>query len=198
MADGTHLHPSSLVRALKDQFSISTFVETGTLLGNTAFWACSHVRKVVSIEADQQLYQLARKNFQAIRSIDLRFGKSEHVLKEVLLALDKSPALFWLDAHWSGPGTAGESHECPLLDEIVVIDSGESEHIILIDDARLFVNGPPAPHKRDQWPSIFVVIDYLRTRFPNSYIAIWNDVIIRVPGATSATFERIMQHSLPH
>ena len=52
------------------------------------------------------------------------------------------------------------------------------EHIILIDDARLFINGPPAPHKHDQWPSIGVIIDHLRSQFQNTYIAIWNDVVV--------------------
>ena len=134
--------PPNLALSLKNQFLLETFVETGTLLGHTALWACSHFSHVLSIEADQQLYRLACQKLKGIHNIDLRYGKSEYVLKQIVCERDK-PALFWLDAHWSGPGTAGESYECPLLDEIAVVDGQAREHIILIDDARLFIIRPP-------------------------------------------------------
>src|SRR5690349_2942511 len=95
-----------------------TFVETGTLLGNTAYWAGAHFERVISIEADMKLYQGARTRLAPLSNVHLYYGKSQHLLAPLMKGLDR-PAIVWLDAHWSGPGTAGEELECPLLDEIV-------------------------------------------------------------------------------
>jgi hypothetical protein len=88
--------------------------------------------------------------------------------------------MFWLDAHWSGGETYGENDECPLLEELAIINVSPYEHIILIDDARLFLSPPPAPHRIEQWPDITTVINCLNC-VSNRYIIIIEDVIVAAP-----------------
>lgn len=94
------------------------------------------------------------------------------------------PALFWLDAHWSGGPTAGEQNECPVLDEIRAINdwSLSAESCILIDDARLFFGPPPPPHKLDQWPTFTEISDTLRV-VGDRYVTVLDDVVIAIPRA---------------
>ena len=49
------------------------------------------------------------------------------------------PALFWLDAHYSGGETAHSKNKAtPIQDELNKILSSEYDNVILIDDARFF------------------------------------------------------------
>lgn len=102
-------------------------------------------------------------------------------LDGVMRSLD-SPAIIWLDAHWNGPAPAGggEDDECPLLEEIRVVNRSPFQNVVLVDDARLFTSPPPPPHKPDQWPDLWAVLSALMAA-PDRYIAICEDVIIAVP-----------------
>jgi len=52
------------------------------------------------------------------------------------------PTLFWLDAHWSGAGTATSDLETPILAELnAVLDGAPAGSVVLIDDHREFVRG---------------------------------------------------------
>jgi hypothetical protein len=60
-------------------------------------------------------------------------------LPEVLATI-REPALFWLDAHYSGGITSGSDEYCPVLRELeLIFNNGVREHVVLVDDARLFV-----------------------------------------------------------
>ncbi len=186
--------PDYLVLGLRNSLSLGTFIETGTNVGNTCRWAARHFDHVVSIEADERLYQTARQNVGNRPNVDLRFGASQSVLRSVVPAL-AGPALFWLDAHWCGPETAGLDHQCPVLEEIDAIDAGGRQHVILIDDARMFINPGlyPAPIRPEQWPSCQQVFDRLRAKSTNFYIAIQDDVIVRVPARWREALERLQK-----
>jgi hypothetical protein len=182
--------PQKLALWLRDEAATRDFIETGTYRGGTARWAASHFDRVISIEADRELHSAARKRLASYANVDLRLGQSQDVLTTLMSELSR-PALVWLDAHWSGGITAGEAAECPLLEEIAAVDAGVMENVVLIDDARYFLNSPPPPHKREQWPSVGVVIEKLRSKF-DSYICITDDVIIRLPIALQDRFEAFM------
>jgi hypothetical protein len=182
--------PRRLALRLRDAAATRDFIETGTNRAGTARWAARHFDRVISIESDPKLHRTATQRVASYANVDLRLGLSQDVLKTLIPELSR-PALVWLDAHWSGGVTAGEDAECPLLEEIAVIDAGTVEHLILIDDARLFLNPPPMPHKREHWPSADAVIKELRTKF-NSYICITDDVIIRLPSDLGDRFEKFM------
>ncbi len=182
--------PRRLALWLRDTAATRDFVETGTFLGGTAKWAARHFDRVISIEADAKLYGAARKRLASYANIDLRLGRSQDVLSILIPELSRA-SLIWLDAHWSGGGTAGEGAECPLLEEIAIVDAGTTQHVILIDDARLFLNPPPPPHKREQWPPAGAVIDKLRTKF-DGYVCVTDDVIVRLPIALRDQFEAFL------
>jgi len=181
--------PSRLTLWLRDEAAAKDFIETGTYLAATALWAAQHFDRVVSIEADQALYEAARKRLASYANVDLRLGRSQDVLAVLVPKLSR-PALIWLDAHWCGGdiAVAGENQECPLLEEIAAVDAGIIQHLIVIDDARFFLNPAPPPHKRDHWPSIGAVIDRLRAKY-DGYICVTDDVIIRLPTALRDPFE---------
>lgn len=165
-----------------------TFVETGTAGGDTAAWAANEFERVVSIEVDPDLYKMANNRLRKNANVELHLGASEVVLTSVL---DKvpAPAIVWLDAHWSGPGSGGESNECPLLQEIAAVDSVGVDHVIMIDDARLFMNVPGAPLHAEHWPSFEQISVALRQCAADCYLLVHDDVIFRVPAQLRRSVE---------
>ena len=186
--------PQRLALWLRDQAATPDFIETGTYLADTALWAVQHFERVISIEADRELCDAARKRLASYANVNVLLGQSQDVLAALVPKLNR-PALIWLDAHWCGGAVAvaGESQECPLLEEITAIDAGTIQHLILIDDARFFLNSPPLPHKREHWPSAGAVIEQLRAKY-DGYIGVIDDVIIRLPIALREPFEAFISH----
>jgi len=172
--------PAGIVCKLKSLYNISTFVETGTYLGGTALWASKVFERVITIEASEEIYRQTRQKYEYIGNIKLLFGDSRKVLAEVV-SVHPTPAVFWLDAHWSGGETYGEDDECPLIEEIHAINISEYDHFIFIDDARLFTSPPPRPHRIEHWPSIDQVIEAIKSGNQKYYIVLIEDVIIAVP-----------------
>ena len=172
--------PTELASQLAIQFDIKHFVETGTYYGDTAIWASKNFENVLTIEYSKKLYDHTRIKYQNIDNINFLFGDSRTQLNKLIASLD-STAFFWLDAHWSGGLTYGENDQCPLLEEINIINNSQFEHFILIDDARLFTSAPQPPQRIDQWPNISEIVDALRSKSSDKYIVIIEDVIIAVP-----------------
>ena len=112
------------------------FVETGTYLGNTTAGAAHLFRTVHTIELDEQLYERARKRFENVPNVTCHHGNSPDVLRSLAATIDE-PALFYLDAHWSGGATAHGEVEVPLLEELEIIRERSQGDFIIIDDARL-------------------------------------------------------------
>jgi len=187
--------PQRLALWLRDEAATKDFIETGTYLAGTALWAARHFDRVVSVEADWDLYDAARKRLAPHSNVDLRLGRSQDVLATLIPELTH-PALLWLDAHWSGGATAGKNQECPLLEEIAAIDAGTIQHLILIDDARFFLNPAPPPHKREHWPSAGAILEQLRAKY-DGYVCVTDDVIIRLPMALRDAFEAFISHRPP-
>ena len=179
--------PQELVLRLAKEFNLQTFVETGTHKGNTSAWASPHFSKVVTIEGSQHWYDRTKPSLDALGNVTIHFGHSREVLGKVVPDLS-GPAVFWLDAHWSGRQTAGVDEQCPLLDEIAVINQSPHDHFILIDDARLFVAPPEPPHDVNQWPDIGATIRALGSAHPK-YIVIFEYAIIAVPVSARASVQ---------
>lgn len=172
--------PRELMLFIKANDEIDTFIESGTYLGATAFWASQHFSKVITIEASKELRDTAAQKYSSQKNIEFRHGNSPDVLADIVQQLD-TPAIFWLDAHWSGGITYGQQIECPLRLELEIIKTSKQENIVLIDDASFFLSPPPAPHRIDAWPTISEIIKDLERINPNYYTVIWNDVIIALP-----------------
>ena len=175
---------AQLMLALRDRFGLAHFVETGTFEGKTAAWAAGHFDGVTSIELSPELHRRAAARHADLPNVRFVQGHSGERLREVVEGLG-GPGLFWLDGHYSGGETAGESDECPVLAEIAAIDASETEHFLFIDDARLFLCPPPAPHRADHWPSLGELVTALQNEREVG-IVVLDDVVIRVPGAARA------------
>src|SRR6185369_246720 len=87
-----------LYHAMDRQLDI--LVETGTFLGEMIAAQAPYFRKVYSIELSEELFDRAKKKFATSNNIHLIHGDSGVRLREVIAMLD-SPALFWLDGHYS-------------------------------------------------------------------------------------------------
>jgi hypothetical protein len=145
------------LRQIAQEFPVSTFVETGTFLGDTLEYLRTDFKELISIELSPELAARARKRYADNMSIKILAGDSSIVLKSVLERLD-GPAFFWLDGHYSHSCTIGDSEietalgaqETPILKELeLILGRGCDRDVIVIDDARLFNgdNGYPTLHE---------------------------------------------------
>ena len=171
--------PEALVLALQKKLILTDFIETGTYQGGTAAWAARHFKRVVTIELSPVFHAAASTRFRSQSNVSLLCGNSTEVLGKVVATLTR-PALFWLDAHWSGLDTAGQEAECPVLREIEMINASPIEHVILVDDARLFCIPPPLPHCAAHWPDLATLVGVLRNE-GRSHVFLTEDVFVSVP-----------------
>lgn len=189
--------PHTLVLELARRCDVRHFIECGTFLGNTALWAAGHFPRVTTVERSHTLYEQARDSHRNVRNLEFRLGDSRTVLGELVPTLT-APAMFWLDSHWSGGVTSGENDECPLLDEIRIINASPHTHFVLIDDARLFLSPPPEPHRIEQWPAIDTVMFELCARRDRYYTVVFEDVIVAVPPAARTLVAEHCQRASTH
>jgi hypothetical protein len=172
--------PAEIVLQLAKLAGARVFVETGTFQGTTALWASAHFESVVTVERDENLHALHHEALNRLAGVRALLGDTRTVLPSVVAGLGGQRAVFWLDSHWSGEGTAGEGDECPLLDELACL-AQRRDDIILIDDARFFLCAPPPPHDPAQWPGIADVVDALSAAGGRPCIQIVDDVVFAVP-----------------
>jgi hypothetical protein len=145
------------------------FVETGTFKGDMVAAVMKSFRELYSVELSQELYERARNRFAAERHVHLLQGDSSDVLGDILLRITE-PSLFWLDGHFSGGNTARGSMDFPILRELELIREHKiRNHVILIDDARLF-DDSSVPGKKE-------IIQSLRTINPSYTIQEQDDII---------------------
>lgn len=166
--------------ALRDKFNVTTFIETGLFKGDTAKWAAEHFNNVVSIEIDEGYIQRAKE--RGIRAKIIQ-GDSAVELPKVVKRL-KKPAIFWLDAHkCKDRNTAVD--KCPLLAELAAIRETGLRHLVLIDDARYFVE-----RIHPEWPTM----DEIKAALPDDYTAIvWQAAIIAVPTEAMSVVRRFVE-----
>lgn len=173
--------PQKEAKWLMKKLGLTIFVEGGTYKGGTAIWASNEFEKVFTIENSDAMFEEANKNLQGIGNVSLLKGDSREHLRTILRETDN--AFIWLDAHWSGGKTYGEEDECPLIDELEIIFAQSKNFLILIDDARLFMSPPPAPHDFQHWPSLKEVVNIL----PCNYDIIIFDDVIYIFGSDKAS-----------
>ena len=134
-----------IVRHYADRYGLATLVETGTYMGGTIEALEDCFARIYSIELDDALYERARARFAHLPQVRILHGDSAQKLPELLAEL-RGPALFWLDGHYSGPGTAKGRRETPIVEEIrAVLAHPVAGHVILVDDARAFGTWPDYP-----------------------------------------------------
>src|SRR5687768_9818802 len=101
--------PSAVKREILRQYAAThgllTLVETGTYRADTVRALRRDFQVIYSIELDDALYQAAVARTRRQSNARILHGDSAEMLPVVLSGLTE-PALFWLDAHYSGGETA--------------------------------------------------------------------------------------------
>ncbi|MCK4816953.1 hypothetical protein KA005_14385 [bacterium] len=165
--------PPNLALLMAQKYELRVFIETGSLVGNTAKWASPHFDAVYTIEIAYKYYIRAGMNLESFSNVQVIYGYSKDVLAGLLPQLTV-PALIWLDAHWSSDLGYPRSPDtlCPVMSELKVIAKSKLRHVILIDDVRLF--GVEAG-----WPSLDRVEGKLKSMGKETSIV--TDVLAAVP-----------------
>lgn len=186
---------AQIMIAIKDQYNIGYFIETGTNLGKTAEWASENFELVKTIEFSDNIYNKATNRRGSIENIDFIKGKSQNELKNIVPELN-SRSIFYLDAHTGGCWASEEETDvildtnidpCPIIDEITAIGSGDNNHFIFIDDAPAFLTPPKLDHERhnNDWAGIDIgiqdLIDVIEEIDPGYYVTSWEESILAVP-----------------
>jgi hypothetical protein len=120
------------------RFGLSVLVESGTYVGLTVAACLRSFDRIYSIELDRELFLTAQRQFQPFEKVTILGGDSGSVLRTILSELS-GPALFWLDAHYSGGITARGETDTPIQSELAaILGHHVRDHVVLIDDAREF------------------------------------------------------------
>jgi hypothetical protein len=155
--------------SLLQRHRLSVFIETGSYLGHTAEFMAPYVARCVTIELDSALHEEAKRRLAQLDNVQALHGDSAERLAAVLQTVD-TPALFWLDAHYSGGRTARGNRNSPIEAELTTIfDHPVKRPVIAIDDARAFLG-------LDGYPSIAKLRNLISSKSDYS-IRMRNDVI---------------------
>jgi hypothetical protein len=114
-----------------------TLIETGSHVGDTIFHLKDFFDKIYTIEISEHYYNIVNGKFAESEKIKCILGDTSKILPN-LLFVESEKIIFWLDAHWSSGDTGKGDLDCPLLEELYIIDNSCKDSIIIIDDYRLF------------------------------------------------------------
>lgn len=165
-----HIIKQELVLEYKNKHKLYTLIESGTYLGDMVWAQQKNFDKIYSIELNKNLHEKAKKRFKSKKHIQIIQGDSGKLMSTIVKEIN-GEALFWLDGHYSGGKTARGDKDCPIWEELKAICATGDDHVLLIDDARLFIG------ERD-YPTTNGVKTYIYERYPNSKFTIKDDIII--------------------
>jgi len=116
----------------------STWIETGTYLGETTAFLAHIAPHVHTIEPSIELLEMARENCRHFSNISFHHGTSEATLSTVIASVAGNCS-FWLDGHYSAGNTYKGNLNTPIRHELKTI--GKHIHrlkrlAIFIDDTR--------------------------------------------------------------
>lgn len=173
-----------LVEALSRCLSLDVFVETGTFCGETIHIVRGYFKHIYSVELSPHYFAKAQEKFSNCTDVTLINDDAARAIQALQSKLHERSVLYWLDAHWCvADGTAGETSQCPLLQELAVIEHFNAQSMIIIDDARLFLSTPQKPHEISNWPTLHEVIVALMQLSDRHCITVLNDCILFYPKA---------------
>ena len=165
-----HLLKQNILTYLQIKHNYNILIETGTYLGEMVDAQKLWFNKIISIELDKNLYNLAVKKFQKNNKIQILNGDSGIIMSTIVNELNEE-AIFWLDGHYSGGITAKGEKICPIYEELNAILNSSYKHIILIDDLRLFVG-------KDDYPTIDELNNFINQKKCDYEMKFLHDIII--------------------
>lgn len=169
-----HMVKQLTIAGYQKQYGYQTLVETGTFMGEMVEAQKKNFKEIISIEIGDDLFEQAKKRFRQDKNIRLIHGDSGKMLPQVVTTI-KSPAIFWLDGHYSNGITAMGDTECPIFEELdAIFNNNNLDHILLIDDARCFTG-------ENDYPTIEKLTEYVQRKKPLYNVEVKNDIIRYVP-----------------
>jgi hypothetical protein len=161
-----HAVKRRIVRAYAVRYGLRTLVETGTYMGEMIAGMVRRFDRIYTIELQPVFYEKAVARFARRPHVTLLHGDSGREIAGVVPALE-GPALFWLDAHYSGGATARGDLDSPIVAELRhILGQSSARHVVLVDDARAFDGTQGYPTLDElrrlvtQWrPDYAVVVD---------------------------------------
>ncbi len=119
----------------------STWIETGTYLGDTTSKLAKIANRVITIEPQPELGLFASSRLKRKKNVEVINSTSERCIEKVLEGIS-GPTCFWLDGHYSGDVTFQGTEVSPISAELSAISSylTKNKVVVLVDDFRLFVN----------------------------------------------------------
>jgi hypothetical protein len=154
--------PTFVKKEVFNEFNSSStiWIETGTLVGDTAKYLSKIAKFVYTIEPSEKYYNISLKNLTNCENVKIYNDTSENKLNDILeIIKPNSDVCFWLDGHWSGGDTFKGETDTPILSELDTIKrylNKFSKLNILIDDFRIFDIG----NNVETYPSKEVLIEY--------------------------------------
>ena len=160
----------AIVRTYQRRFGPRVFVETGTFAGGMIEAVLDRFDRIVSIELDAGWHARAVQRFRVHAHVTLLQGDSGVRLQDVLGALTER-ALFWLDAHYSGPVTARGALDSPIVQELAAIRAHPvTGHVVLIDDMHIFQG-------RDGYPTVDELVAWIRDGDAAAVVEVRDDIL---------------------
>lgn len=155
------------------------FVETGTSYGETTRFMSRISKICLTCEPAEDLYRLNVEKNKAITNIRIWNAGSEDCFGEMLKAISGRP-LFFLDGHYSGPGTSLTDCHSPILRELELLPSRVSDGVVVIDDVRLFksVQNELARSYEFGYPELSITVSRLKDALPGNEIRIVGDCLV--------------------
>lgn len=170
-----HALKRQTIRDYQSRIAARTLIETGTFNGDMLLAMLPHFDRLYSIELFEDSHRKNLERFKPHPAVTLFQGDSATRLPEILSQL-KSPAVFWLDAHYSGPGTARTHTDTPIMNELQAIFAHPIKtHAILIDDARCFM-------PNTDYPTLLQLHTFCAQQRPDLRFEACDDIIRLAPG----------------
>lgn len=161
----------AFLRRIRQAFDLHVFVETGTFKGDTIAALLDDFDALYTIELDDAMADDARDRFSQESKVSCLSGDSSKLIQRVLSHVTQ-PALFWLDAHYSGNGTArADDRDTPILAELEVILAHPFDHVIVIDDRHSFGADKDYPTVEE--------VESLAAAHGYSMTVVWNTLVLR-------------------
>ena len=153
-------------------YNCEILIETGTYFGDTSFFCKDYFKQVYTIELSEHLFNLALKRFENYDNVYPLQGDSSIILPTILKEINQK-TLFWLDAHYCLDNfTAQGDKDTPIIEELnLILEHSIKDHVILIDDARVF------GYWKD-YPSINYIKEYIYSKRQNAIFEVRNDMMI--------------------
>ena len=155
------------------------FVETGTSYGETTRFMSRISKLCLTCEPAEDLYRFNVRRNRNITNIRIWNAASENCFFQMIEAVSGRP-LFFLDGHYSGPGTSLTDWYSPILRELDMLKGRVADAVVVIDDVRLFgsVQNELAQSYEPGYPDLSVTISKLKEALPGNAIRILGDCLV--------------------